>query len=269
VRRFDISHWVAIGLVACATIAVSGCADARVRATDAPPAPPEVRVGAASSLKPVFARLASDYESISGVRPVATFGASGALAAQVDAGAPLDVLVLADDAALTKLHDSARLTTVAAEAFVGNALAVVVPADSKRTIATAADLAACERVAFADPAVAPLGKAARAWLEKRGAWKAVEPRLVRASDAAGTAELVARGEVDAGVVFANQAHDRSDLRVAFVVSQAESGPIAYRAAVVRGGRPRRAADFVSYLSSARARALLLDAGFRLPAGVQP
>lgn len=268
-RLLRIARAALGALLAGLAITASGC----VAPADTIPAekavPPQVRVGAASSLKPVLERLASDYESVSGVRPVASFGASGVLAKQVDAGAPLDVLVLADDRALASLQQRSLLTSVAAEPFIGNALVVVVPADSTRSVASARDLSACERIAFADPAVAPLGKAAQTWLEKRGAWRAVEPRLVRAGDAAGTAELVARGEVDSGIVFASQAHGRADLKVAYLVPAAESGPIAYRAAIVSGGRPRRAADFVAYLASERARSLLLDAGFRPVAGVRP
>ena len=115
-----------------------------------------------------------------GVKIVASYAASSALAKQIEQGAPADIFMSADtdwmDYAINRktIEESTRVN------LLGNRIVLIAPKESKIdnvTIGPGFDLARLAgdgRIATGDVKAVPVGKYAKAALEKLGAWQAVQ-----------------------------------------------------------------------------------------------
>ena len=190
------------------------------------------------------------------------FGASSDLARQLVAGAPADAFLSADEAQLERVAASGRLVSRTRVPLLGNRLVVVVPSDAKEAPRDARGLLALPRLALADPHAVPAGVYARAWLEGRGLWAQLSPRVVPTVDVRAALAAVETGRVGAAVVYATDAAHSKRVRVAFEVPATESPRIVYpAAALTRGHAPAGGEAFVRFLQSPAARAILLRHGF--------
>src|SRR4029077_1671120 len=134
----------------------------------------------------------------SGVKISANYGASSALARQIEQGAPADIFASADtdwmDYAIQKnaIKEPTRVN------LLGNSLVLIAPKDSKIdnvAIGPGFDLAKLigdGRIATADVKSVPVGKSARAALEKLGAWPAAEAKFAMTENVRAALALVAR-----------------------------------------------------------------------------
>jgi len=227
----------------------------------------DLTVSAAASLNNAFRQLAPLFEAQNpGTRVVFNFAASDALLAQVARGAPVDVFASADEETMDRAGSQKLLVAGSRRTFARNALVVVVPAEAKTRPAALADLGqpAYRRIAIGSPASVPAGRYARSALDAAKLWPAVEPRVVFAQNVRQALDYVARGEVDAGFVYATDALIlRDKVRVALEVPT--STPILYPAAAIAGSTsPDVARRFVDFLLSPAAQALLAHQGFQKP-----
>lgn len=225
----------------------------------------ELIVAAAVSLHEPLTEIARAYEV---KHPETTvrigFGASSLLAAQVRAGAPIDVFVSADEAIVARLGDAGLLEAGERFTLARNRLVVVARGDADFALERAEQLTGpgIRRLAIPDGAV-PVGRYAREWLESRGLLETLEPRIVRTEHARATLAAVDLGHADAAIVYATDAGLARFARVAFQVPADEQPPIAYAAARIRG-TPESAAEFLGFLRGPEARAALQAAGFAAP-----
>ena len=227
----------------------------------------DLTVSAAASLTNAFKELAPAFEAQHpGTRLLFNFAASDALLAQIARGAPVDVFASADTDTMDKAQAQQLLQAGTRRNFVGNTLVLVVPADSPFAPRTLADLGRPEvkRVALGRPEGVPAGRYARSALEAAKAWPAVEPKAVYATNVRQALDYVARGEVEAGFVYATDAAVQKDkVRVALTVPT--DTPIAYPIAAVAGGpNPAAARQFLAFVASSAAQAVLARHGFQKP-----
>jgi molybdate transport system permease protein len=189
-----------------------------------------------------------------------SFDATSRLAPQAVAGARADVFVSADDAWLSYLRDRSAIVPASERSIGSNQLVVIVPAGSPRPSGPDA-LAGLGRIALGGENV-PVGRYARAALANAGVWEAVSPTAIPAGSARGVLEWVARGEVDAGVVYRTDAILEPRVDIAFRFDPELHPPIRYWAAALEASDdPEGAADFVAYLGSPASAAALREAGF--------
>ncbi len=227
----------------------------------------EITVSAAASLTNAFKEIARNYEAVNpGAKVALNFGASGALLQQIAKGAPVDVLATADQETMD-LADRQHLLNIGERRnFAGNSLVVVVPANAPNNIKRLADLTlpAVKRLAIAIPASVPIGRYAKQALEKSSLWMALEPKTISTQHVRQSLDYVARGEVDAGFVYATDAALMPDkVRVAMTV--AVDPPILYPIAVLaRAPNGEAAKRFVGYVQSPAAQAVLTKFGFSKP-----
>ena len=225
----------------------------------------ELSVAAASSLREVLGEIASLHERAHpGLRVSLAFAASSVLATQARAGAPIDVLVSADERIVDALEREGLIDSRSAVA--GNRLVVVVARDAAFPIEAPRDLLApgVRRIAIPEHAV-PVGRYARQWLARHGLLEQLNARTVRTEHARATLIAVDQGLVDAAIVYATDARLARSARVAFEIPRAEQPRIAYVAAVLAGGTQREAARaFVRFLRGAESAEILARAGFEPP-----
>lgn len=244
-------------VLALATL-VPGCGGARTES---------VTVYAAASARDALERIAADYHAATGVHIEIQPGASSTLARQIAEGGPADLFLSADDPWADFL--AGRGLVAQRRDLLGNQLVVAVPADRVLEIHDLKELAGpqVEHLALAGPAV-PAGRYARQALERAGVWDRLKDRVREGGDVRATLTYVARGEADAGIVYATDVRGNDRVRVALAVDQALHEPIRYPLVLVRREPlSDEARKLYDYLCGDEAARRFREAGFTVPARV--
>jgi molybdate transport system substrate-binding protein len=235
----------------------------RIAARDA-----EIIISVAISMKDVIEELGRRFAPSPTVVRY-NFGGSGELQKQIEAGAPIDVFVSAAERQMDELDRKGLIVRETRRTFAANLLVVVVPAGAAAPPATPADLlpGRIGRIVIGNPKTVPAGQYAEESLKTLGLWDRLRPKLVFAENVRQALDYVARGEVDAGFVYATDAAARRDrVKEAFRPPPSTHRPIRYPVAVVGGTRHRELAEaFVRLLAGPDARPILERHGFSVPA----
>jgi molybdate transport system substrate-binding protein len=229
--------------------------------TPAPAA--EILVSAAASLTDVLEEIAAAYETISGDSVVFNFGSSGALARQIEKGAPVDLFISADEARMDALEAKGLVDPGTRVSVLSNALVIVVPARDRRLL-TPDRLAErpWARIAIGDPEVVPAGTYARDYLRAMGVWDRVRGKVVFTEDVRAALAAAGSGNVDAAIVYRTDALTSNRVRIAWEVPAGVGPAISYPFAVTANAREAGAARrFLTYLQSKPARDAFRRAGF--------
>ena len=227
----------------------------------------DLTVSAAASLTNAFKELGPLFEAQNpGTAVVFNFAASDALLAQIARGAPADVFASADQETMDRADAQKLLVAGSRRDFVGNRLVMIVPADSTLGLKTVADLQKPEvkRVAVGNPASVPVGRYTKGSLEAAKLWAAVDAKAVFAQNVRQALDYVARGEVEAGFVYATDAL-LMKTKVKVVATLPTETTIAYPAASVAGSRnPGAARRFLDFVLTPAAQTVFARHGFGKP-----
>jgi len=225
-----------------------------------------ITVFAAASLKNALDDISAAFTKSTGIKVVASYAASSALIKQIENGAPADVFASADldwmdyGAQKKLIKDDTRVN------LLGNRLVLIAPKDSKIgnvTIAPGFDLAKLAgdgRIVTADVRAIPVGKYAKAALEKLGAWTAAEPKFAMTENVRAALTLVARGEAALGIVYETDAKVEPNVKVIGAFPADSHPPIVYPVALTAIAKPE-AAQYLAFLRSQAARAVFETYGF--------
>jgi molybdate transport system substrate-binding protein len=223
---------------------------------------------AAASLQGALDEVADEWARQGHARPVISYVGSQALARQVQAGAPADVVFLADKDWMDVLDRGGFLAPDSRRNVISNALVVVRPAVAGATGAVSPRQAlAGERIAMGEPETVPAGRYGKAALVSLGLWETVEPRVIPAENVRAALALAERGEADAAIVYASDAAASDKVRVAARLPEGSHPPIRYPAAALESSTHPEAGDFLDYLASREAAEIFTRHGFAaLPEG---
>ena len=181
----------------------------------------ELIVSAAASLTNAFQDVGKKFEAANpGVKVIFNFAASGPLLQQIEGGAPVDVFASADQKTMDQAKEKRLILDESRKDFAGNQLVLIVPAGSKALVKGARDLAGHEviRVALGKPETVPVGRYTQEALTNAGLWETLTPKFIYGDSVRQVLDYVARGEVDAGFVFATDAAIAKDkVRVVAVI----------------------------------------------------
>jgi molybdate transport system substrate-binding protein len=259
-RRSRPRAVVATAMLAVTALAAGGC---HVGAS--PPsthgATGSLTVVAAASLTEAFDdpgwRRATDHV---GLAVTYSFAGSQQVVAQVDAGAPADVVATADETSMAPLVAAGLVD--APRIFAHNKLAIVVQRGNPKGVSSLGDLANDDRrVVLADPAV-PAGRSAAEALRRAGV--TVHP-VSRELDVKAVLRRVASGDADAGIVYVTDAAAAGDEVTRVEIPDDANVVTRYPAAVVRATTNRRRAQaFVDDLVGGAGEATLASHGFGAP-----
>src|SRR5882762_3717240 len=86
---------------------------------------------AAASLKDALDALNADWQKYTGKHATISYGASPALAKQIESGAPADVFISADLDWMDYLGQKNQIAPGSRRNLLGNSLVLIAPADSK------------------------------------------------------------------------------------------------------------------------------------------
>lgn len=230
-----------------------------------PPRP--ITVYAAASLTDVVGELDALFTQSSGIPVKLSIGASSALARQIEAGAPADIFISADQDWMDYLDARSRIRKASRRNLLGNRLALIAPADSTVQLRIEPGFPLLDalhggRLATGDPDSVPAGRYARGALMSLGVWIDVADRLVRAEDVRTALAWVARGEAPLGIVYETDARVERRVRVVGIFPAGSHLPIVYPMALTPSASAD-AARFAEFLQGPAARAVFERHGFHV------
>lgn len=223
-------------------------------------------VFAAASMKNALDAVNAAYTARKNVRVIASYAASSALAKQLEQGAPADIFVSADTAWMDYGIDKKAINAATRIDLLGNAIVLIAPKDSKiDNVAIGpgfdlAKLAGDGRITTGDVKAVPVGKYAKAALEKLGAWQAAEPKFAMAENVRAALALVARGEAVLGIVYSTDARVEPGVKVVGTFPADSHPPIIYPVAATVSAKAE-AADYLAFLRTSESKAILEKFGF--------
>jgi molybdate transport system substrate-binding protein len=223
-------------------------------------------VFAAASMKNALDDIDAAYTAKTGVKIVASYAASSALAKQIEQGAPADVFVSADTDWMEYAINKKTVNAPTRVNLLGNRMVLIAPKDSKIdnvAIAQGFDLAKLVgdgKIATADVTSVPVGKYAKASLEKLGAWAAAEPKFAMTENVRAALALVARGEAALGIVYSTDAKVEPGVKIVGAFPMDSHPPIVYPVAATSTAKPQ-AASYLAFLRSSAAKAIFEKYGF--------
>ena len=221
---------------------------------------------AAASLQESMSAAADRWAAQGHPRPVISFAGSSALARQIEAGAPADLFVSADEQWMDYLANKRLLRPGSRAPLLTNALVLVAPASSRTAITIARGFPLARalgngRLAMADPDAVPAGLYGKQALTRLGVWSAVEGRIASAENVRAALALVARGEAPLGIVYATDAMAERGVRVVGRFPEASHAPIVYPVAPLAASRNPEAEAFRRFLLSPAGKAIFRRFGF--------
>jgi molybdate transport system substrate-binding protein len=224
----------------------------------------ELLVAAASDLVLAFREIVPAFERERGVRVRLTLGSTGQLAQQIDSGAPFDLFFAADQEYVERLRVRQRLVPGSLRPYARGLIVLATRAEGPALDALPDVLdARVKRLALANPAHAPYGRAAKEALEASGVWAAVQPKLVYGENVGQAQQFLRTGNVDAAVLALSVVRQREIRHVA--IEPRLYRPLVQWAAVTAASQqPAAAAAFIQFVAHGPGRAVMERVGFRMP-----
>lgn len=216
----------------------------------------DLQVSAAVSLKQSLEALTPVFQAAHpGARISLNFGASGSLARQIEAGAPVDVFLSASSAVMDRLDAHQLVVSNSRKALLGNQIVLVINPALALSIKDFSELAQAGRVGLGDPSFVPVGQYGRQTLEALNLWQPLQGKLVYGADAHQVLTYALRHEVDAALVFATDTRGVAPnlLKVVAVAPSESHQPIHYEVArIAASTHGTLAMDYLRFLESGRA-----------------
>ncbi|SKA09972.1 molybdate transport system substrate-binding protein [Enhydrobacter aerosaccus] len=222
---------------------------------------------AAASLKNALDEIAAAWAKETGKpMPKISYAASSTLAKQMEQGAPADIFMSAD---LDWMDYAAKKDLIRPDTRVnllGNKIVLIAPRDSTLSIDVKpgfdlAKLLGNGKLATGNVDSVPVGKYAKAALEKLGAWEGVKDKIAQAESVRAALMLVARGEAPIGIVYSTDAAAEPNVKIIGTFPADSHPPIIYPMAITKDSKSADAKPFLDLLKSAKARPAFEKQGF--------
>jgi molybdate transport system substrate-binding protein len=231
----------------------------------------DLTVFAAASLKNALDDVNKAFTAKEHAKVTSSYAASSALIKQIEAGAPADVFISADLDWMKYGIDKKAIKPGSDFSLLGNRLVLIAPKDSKIntvTIGQGFDIAALAgngRIATGDVRAVPVGKYAKAALEKLGAWQKAEPRMAMAENVRAALALVGRGEAALGIVYETDAKVEPNVKIVAAFPADSYPPVIYPVGQTAGAKADPAKYF-AFLRGGEAKAIFERYGFTVLSG---
>ena len=227
----------------------------------------EVMVAAASNFMLPMKQIAQAFQQKTGHQAVISFGASGQLVAQIQNGAPFQVLLSADVA--LPLHLVNLGLAVQDTAFTYAIGQLVLWSSDPKLVDSQGEVlrkASFQRIARANPKLAPYGAAAVQVVERMGLQAALQHKWIQGENINQTHQFVASGNADLGFVALSQvgASASNATGSMWLVPSSWHDPLRQNAVLLSKGKDHVAAiALMAFLKTQTARDIIVKAGYRL------
>lgn len=227
----------------------------------------EVRVAVAANFAAPMQKIAQLFEQDTGHKLVLAVGSTGSLYAQIKNGAPFEVLLAADDETPRKIESEglgvagSRFTYALGTLVLWSRQAGVV--DNQGAVLRSGGF---QRLAIANPKLAPYGAAALEVLNKLGVLPALQPKLVQGENIASTYQFIATDNAPLGFVALSQVMVNGKLRQgsAWVVPGELHAPIHQDVVLLLNGKNQAAAQaLLRYLRTEKSHHIIRAYGYQI------
>lgn len=225
----------------------------------------EVNVAVAANFTAPMNVIAAEFTKDTGHVVKLAFGSTGKFYAQIKNGAPFQMLLSADDEAPAKLEQEGqavpgtRFTYAIGTLVLWSAKEGVV--DDKGEVLKKGGF---NKLAIANPKLAPYGKAAVEVLTGMGLLDSVSPKFVQGENIAQTYQFVSTGNAELGFVALSQVMKDGKVTSgsAWIVPGKLHSPIRQDAVILSSGKGNGAAEaLVKYLRGEKAKAIIRSYGY--------
>lgn len=228
-----------------------------------------LHVAVAANFAAPMKELVKDFERESGVRVSLSFGSSGKFFAQIQHGAPFQVLLSADQAKPAALEAAGLgLPGTRFTYAVGRLVLWSAHQGDKQDVMTQLRTGAYHKLAMANPALAPYGTAAIETLEALELSESTRSSWVMGENIAQTYQFVASGNADLGFVALSQVGELQSLNTGsgWIVPTSMHQPIRQDALVLANAAQdehmkNRAIALLAYLRGDAARRIIESYGY--------
>ena len=226
----------------------------------------EVSVAVASNFSAPMQKIAQAFEQQTGHKAVLSFGSTGNFYAQIKNGAPFEVLLAADDETPRKIEKeglglaASRFTYAVGTLVLWSRQPGLV--DDKGSILQSGRF---ERIALANPKLAPYGAAAIETLNRMGVLPTVQPKVVQGDNMSQAYQFVATGNAQLGFVALSQVMTDGKITQgsAWLVPDSLHTPIQQDAILLSKGAANPAATaLMNFLRTERAKAVMRAYGYK-------
>jgi molybdate transport system substrate-binding protein len=229
----------------------------------------EIIVSAAISLTNAFEEMGTLFkEKQKEARVLFNFGASGDLARQILGGAPVDVFASASPKDMDDLDQKDLIIKGTRKDFAMNRLVLIISMKSAIYLTSFNDLRRGEiqKIAIGNPKTVPAGRYSEEVLTHFNLIDAVKDRLIFAENVRQVLDYVARGEVDAGMVYSTDVLVRAkEVRIVAEAPEQSHRTVVYPIAAVKGSKKEfLAREFIAVVTSKEGEKVLEKYGFRIP-----
>ena len=226
----------------------------------------EIQVAVAANFSAAAQKIAAQFEKDTGNTVKLSFGATGKFYAQIESGAPFDVLLAADQTTPGKLVTEGKGVPTTLHTYAIGKL-VLWSADPALVDARGEVLRSdkWKHLSVADAKLAPYGQAAKETLAALKLTDAVQPRIVTAENIGQALQFVQSGNAELGFVALGQVQPPDGSKTPgsmWLVPESLYTPIRQDAVVIAATKVDKAATaFVDYLASDKARVVIKAYGY--------
>lgn len=240
--------------------------------TNLPAQESKLRVASAADLQFAMQELSGQFKKDTGTQVDIITGSSGHFFAQIESGAPFDLFFSADSEYPKKLEAKGFVEPGTSTEYALGRIVIWSPASTGRSLDVAkmgwkALLdARVQKIAIANPAVAPYGKAAVSALRNAGIYEQVKTKLIYGENISQTAQFAQSGNAQAAIVALSLALSpgMKDGRM-WEIPEALYPPITQSAVLLKSSKDKDAARaFLDFVKSRRGREILEKYGFGIP-----
>ena len=218
----------------------------------------EVHIAVAANFATPAKHLAEPFLRETGHRAVLSSGSTGKFYAQIKSGAPFEVLLSADEATPRRLEDEGLAVQGTRFTYATGRLALWSARPNLPMGEALLRKNDFQRLAIANPRLAPYGAAAQEVLEKLGLWANVRSKLVQGENIAQTFQFVSSGNAELGFVALSQVQGGSH----WIVPATLHAPLKQDAVLLARGKDNAAAaSFLEFLRSPRASKVVRSYGY--------
>lgn len=221
----------------------------------------EINISAAASMKEAVIDLENNFKAKNpNITFLNNFGASGALAKQIENGAPADWFVSANLQWMDYLKEKKLMNDKSIGVFAYNSLVFVGNPNLK--VKNLQDLTALDKIAIGSPKSVPAGEYAEKAIKSAGLEKQLTGKLVMGKDVRTCLMYAESGEVSGAFVYKTDAALAQNIKILFAVPQELYPQVTYPMGLTEAGSKKsEATAFYNYLKSAEAKNILTKFGF--------
>lgn len=227
----------------------------------------EVTVAVAANFTAPMQKIAAAFEAQTGHRAQLAFGSTGAFYTQIRNGAPFELLLAADAGTPARLEQEgqavpgSRFTYALGQLALWSARAGFV--DDRGEVLARGEF---DRLAIANPKLAPYGRAAVETMRRMGLYERLQPRIVQGENIGQAFQFVATGNAALGFVALSQVTEGGRIAKgsAWIVPARLHAPLQQDAVVLAKGRDNAAArELAQFLKGDKARGIIRAYGYEL------